>query len=96
MRKSYFRRKWGIRYRPGKSTKVGKVMRLKMPKVTREPRRALERSEDRCWDRVRFSRGAQPRKAVIQRTLSSRIRWIMTKLHATTKVSTELENVWVW
>ena len=62
MRKTYFRRKWGIRYRPGKSTKVGKVMRLKMPKVTREPRRAEERSEDRCWDRVKFSRGAESRK----------------------------------
>lgn len=50
IRKTYFRMKWGIRYRPGKSTKVGKVMRLKMPKVTREPSRAEERSEDRCWN----------------------------------------------
>lgn len=48
MRKTHFRRKWGIRYSPGKSTKVGNVMRLKMPKVTREPSRAEERSEDRC------------------------------------------------
>lgn len=55
--KSYFRRKWGIRYRAGKSTKVGKVMRLKMPKVTREPRRAEESSEDRCCRRGRGKGG---------------------------------------
>lgn len=57
MRKTYFRRKWGIRYRPGKSTKAGKVMRLKMPKVTREPSRAEERNEDRCWNSASLADG---------------------------------------
>lgn len=60
LRKAYFRRKWGIRYRPGKSTKAGKVMRLKMPKDTREPSRAEERSEDRCWNSASLAGGGGP------------------------------------
>ena len=47
-RKAYLRRKWGTRQRPGRNKKAGKVMRLNMPKVMREPRRAEDRSEDRC------------------------------------------------
>lgn len=48
MEKAYLRRKWGKRYKPGRNKKAGKVMRLNMPNVTREPRSAEDRSDDRC------------------------------------------------
>jgi len=42
------RRKWGSRYSPGAMRKAGKVMRVKVPKVRREPRRAEDTIEERC------------------------------------------------
>ena len=44
---AYFRRKWGRRYSPGISRKAGNVIRLKIPKVIKVPKRAEERIEDR-------------------------------------------------
>ena len=44
----YLRKKWGNRWRLGTRRKAGKVTRLKIPKVIKQPRIAEERSEDRC------------------------------------------------
>lgn len=42
------REKWGSRYSPGTKRKAGKVIRVKVPKVRREPRRAEDTMEERC------------------------------------------------
>ena len=73
--------------------KAGNVMRLKTPNVSSKPRMAEESSESCCWENIStcypFRRQAAP-------TLLSSIRCIITRLHNTTNVSTELEKVWVW
>lgn len=45
----YWRRKWGIRVRPGSSTNAGNVMRLKQQKTTVKPREALESHAVSCF-----------------------------------------------
>lgn len=62
---AYLRRKWGTRYRPGRNKKVGKVMRLNMPNVMREPRNAEDTSDDRCWKVIQH-RSSQERSHMMQ------------------------------
>ena len=47
--RSYLRKKWGNKWKLGTRRKAGKVTRLKTPKVSRHPKMAEERSEDRGY-----------------------------------------------
>ena len=64
-------------------------MRLKTPKVRSKPRMAEETRESRC---CRTSVNGLSAGNWLN-TLLSNIRCIITKLHRTTRVSTELEKV---
>jgi hypothetical protein len=71
--------------------KAGKVIRLKSPKASKNPRIRLEVIEDR------FYGPCQQRENLpaVQRTFSLIILSIRTKLQATINVSTEFEKVCV-
>lgn len=101
---THFFQKWANRRSPGIKRKAGKVMRLNRPKTPTIPSTVEASRDDRCYKKRSPSQyQSSPACICIQsvaedtvRTLSSTMRWMRTKLQATTRVSTEFEKVCVW
>jgi len=88
----YFFAKWGIRRRAGIIKNAGNVILLKDPKTTRIASSPDANGDVRCCGWVSSERPCRENRSP---TLSSTMRCIKTKLHATRIVSIEFEKVCV-